>query len=77
MERFFRPPKSLPPQGFLKNPGRRKKIVLDFLPLGHYYIREIHQWPPGLEGASLMSDYGEIVCGHTVVADGGDNYATL
>ena len=25
----------------------------------------------------LMSDYGEIVCGHTVVADGGDNYATL
>ena len=25
----------------------------------------------------LLSDYGEIVCGHTVVADGGDNYATL
>jgi len=25
----------------------------------------------------LMSDYGEIVCGHTVVADGGDNLATL
>lgn len=25
----------------------------------------------------LMSDYGEIVCGHTVVADGGDNCATL
>lgn len=25
----------------------------------------------------LMSDYGEIICGHTVVADGGDNYATL
>lgn len=25
----------------------------------------------------LMSDYGEIVCGHTVVADGGDNNATL
>lgn len=25
----------------------------------------------------LMSDYGEIVCGHTVVADGGDNHATL
>lgn len=25
----------------------------------------------------LMSDYGEIVCGHTVVADGGDNKATL
>lgn len=25
----------------------------------------------------LMSDYGEIVCGHTVVADGGDNAATL
>ena len=25
----------------------------------------------------LMSDYGEIVCGHTVVADGGDNSATL
>ena len=25
----------------------------------------------------LMSDYGEIICGHTVVADGGDNNATL
>ncbi|MBO5223361.1 MAG: SDR family oxidoreductase [Clostridia bacterium] len=25
----------------------------------------------------LMSDFGEIVCGHTVVADGGDNLATL
>lgn len=25
----------------------------------------------------LMSDYGEIICGHTVVADGGDNFATL
>lgn len=25
----------------------------------------------------LMSDYGEIICGHTVVADGGDNCATL
>lgn len=25
----------------------------------------------------LMSDYGEIICGHTVVADGGDNMATL
>ena len=25
----------------------------------------------------LMSDYGEILCGHTVVADGGDNMATL
>ncbi len=25
----------------------------------------------------LMSDFGEIVCGHTVVADGGDNSATL
>ena len=25
----------------------------------------------------LMSDYVEIVCGHTVVADGGDNCATL
>ena len=25
----------------------------------------------------LMSDYGEIVCGHTIVADGGDNAATL
>ena len=25
----------------------------------------------------LMSNYGEIVCGHTVVADGGDNEATL
>ncbi len=25
----------------------------------------------------LMSNYGEIVCGHTVVADGGDNCATL
>lgn len=25
----------------------------------------------------LMSDYGEIICGHTVVADGGDNRATL
>jgi len=25
----------------------------------------------------LMSDYGQIVCGHTVVADGGDNNATL
>ncbi len=25
----------------------------------------------------LMSDYGEIVCGHTVVADGGDNAATI
>ena len=25
----------------------------------------------------LMSDYGEIVCGHTVIADGGDNVATL
>ncbi|MBQ7821766.1 MAG: SDR family oxidoreductase [Clostridia bacterium] len=24
----------------------------------------------------LMSDYGEIICGHTVVADGGDNVAT-
>ncbi len=25
----------------------------------------------------LMSNYGEIICGHTVVADGGDNAATL
>ncbi len=25
----------------------------------------------------LMSDFGEIICGHTVVADGGDNEATL
>lgn len=25
----------------------------------------------------LMSNYGEIICGHTVVADGGDNNATL
>ena len=25
----------------------------------------------------LMSDYGEIICGHTVVADGGDDAATL
>lgn len=25
----------------------------------------------------LMSNYGEIICGHTVVADGGDNMATL
>lgn len=25
----------------------------------------------------LMSDYGEIICGHTVIADGGDNSATL
>lgn len=25
----------------------------------------------------LMSDFGEIVCGHTVIADGGDNCATL
>lgn len=25
----------------------------------------------------LMSDYGEIICGHTVVADGGDNNATF
>ena len=25
----------------------------------------------------LMSDYGEIVCGHTVVAEGGYNCATL
>lgn len=25
----------------------------------------------------LMSDMGEIICGHTVVADGGDNAATL
>ncbi|MDO5311741.1 MAG: SDR family oxidoreductase [Clostridia bacterium] len=25
----------------------------------------------------LMSDYGEIICGHTVVADGGDNAAVL
>ena len=25
----------------------------------------------------LMSDYGEIICGHTVVADGGDSMATL
>lgn len=25
----------------------------------------------------LMSDMGEIICGHTVVADGGDNCATL
>ena len=25
----------------------------------------------------LMSDYGEIICGHTVVADGGDRNATL
>ena len=25
----------------------------------------------------LMSDYGVIVCGHTVMADGGDNCATL
>ena len=24
----------------------------------------------------LLSDYGEIVCGHTVIADGGDNAAT-
>lgn len=25
----------------------------------------------------LMSDYGEIVCGHTVIADGGDREAIL
>ena len=25
----------------------------------------------------LMSDFGEIICGHTVIADGGDNSATL
>ena len=25
----------------------------------------------------LMSNYGEIICGHTVIADGGDNKATL
>jgi len=25
----------------------------------------------------LMSDFGEIICGHTVVADGGNNKATL
>ena len=25
----------------------------------------------------LMSNYGEIICGHTVVADGGDQAATL
>lgn len=25
----------------------------------------------------LMSDYGEIICGHTVVADGGDKHATI
>lgn len=25
----------------------------------------------------LMSDFGEIICGHTVIADGGDKYATL
>ena len=25
----------------------------------------------------LMSDFGEIICGHTVVADGGDKCATL
>lgn len=25
----------------------------------------------------FMSDFGEIICGHTVVADGGDNCATL
>lgn len=25
----------------------------------------------------LMSNYGEIICGHTVIADGGDNCATL
>ena len=25
----------------------------------------------------LMSDYGEIICGHTVIADGGDKNATL
>ena len=25
----------------------------------------------------LMSSYGEIICGHTVVADGGDTHATL
>ena len=25
----------------------------------------------------LMSNYGEIICRHTVVADGGDNAATL
>lgn len=25
----------------------------------------------------LMSEFGEIICGHTVVADGGDNNATL
>ena len=25
----------------------------------------------------LMSDYGEIICGHTVVADGGDSEAIL
>lgn len=25
----------------------------------------------------LMSDYGEIICGHTVIADGGDICATL
>lgn len=25
----------------------------------------------------LLSDYGEIICGHTVVADGGDNNATF
>lgn len=25
----------------------------------------------------IMSDFGEIICGHTVVTDGGDNAATL
>jgi hypothetical protein len=24
-----------------------------------------------------MSNFGEIICGHTVIADGGDKYATL
>ena len=27
--------------------------------------------------AYLMSDMGEIICGHTVIADGGDSAATL
>ena len=25
----------------------------------------------------LMSDYGEIICGHTVVADGGDKFSNV
>ncbi len=43
----------------------------------HAIERFIHPDEIAFLANYLMSDYGEIICGHTVVADGGDNNATL